>query len=55
MNTEAPRTLYDKVWYEHLVVDETADTPAILFIDLHLIHEVTTPQAFSLLLSLIHI
>jgi len=47
---EAPlRTLYEKVWHEHLVVDETPDTPAILYVDLHLIHEVTTPQAFTLL------
>ena len=43
------RTLFEKVWSEHLVRAETADTPAILYIDLHLIHEVTTPQAFSLL------
>ncbi|SVB86489.1 uncharacterized protein METZ01_LOCUS239343, partial [marine metagenome] len=33
----------------HLVREETPDTPAILYIDLHLMHEVTTPQAFSLL------
>jgi len=43
------RTLYEKLWYQHLVKDETADAPAILYIDLHLIHEVTTPQAFDLL------
>ena len=43
------RTLFDKVWGEHVVVPETDDTPAVLYIDLHLIHEVTTPQAFSLL------
>ncbi len=43
------RTLFEKVWADHVVVDETADTPAVLYIDLHLIHEVTTPQAFSLL------
>ena len=49
MSVDAPRTLYEKVWRDHLVVDETADTPAILYIDLHLIHEVTTPQAFSVL------
>jgi 3-isopropylmalate/(R)-2-methylmalate dehydratase large subunit len=46
------RTLFDKVWRAHEVVAETADTPAVLYIDLHLIHEVTTPQAFSLLRSL---
>lgn len=49
MSITAPKTLFEKVWSEHLVSKETADTPAILFIDLHLIHEVTTPQAFSLL------
>ncbi len=43
------RTLFEKVWADHVVVGETADTPAVLYIDLHLIHEVTTPQAFSLL------
>ncbi|MDA0994215.1 MAG: 3-isopropylmalate dehydratase large subunit [Proteobacteria bacterium] len=43
------RTLFEKVWSQHLVKDETPETPAILYIDLHLIHEVTTPQAFSLL------
>src|SRR4029453_615669 len=40
------KTLYDKIWDAHVVVPET-DAPAILYIDLHLIHEVTTPQAFS--------
>ena len=49
MSVEKSRTLYEKVWKDHLVIDETADTPAILYIDLHLIHEVTTPQAFSVL------
>ena len=43
------RTLYEKVWDEHIVVAESQDTPAVLYIDLHLIHEVTTPQAFALL------
>ena len=43
------RTLFEKVWAEHVVVPETAETPAVLYIDLHLVHEVTTPQAFSLL------
>jgi 3-isopropylmalate/(R)-2-methylmalate dehydratase large subunit len=45
----SPKTLFQKVWERHEVVPQTADTPAVLFIDLHLIHEVTTPQAFSLL------
>jgi 3-isopropylmalate/(R)-2-methylmalate dehydratase large subunit len=44
-----PRTLFDKVWSAHEVIAETRDTPAVLYIDLHLIHEVTTPQAFSML------
>ncbi len=43
------RTLFEKIWTEHVVVPETAETPAVIYIDLHLIHEVTTPQAFSLL------
>ncbi len=42
----APRTLYDKIWHAHLVAEE-ASGEAILYIDLHLIHEVTTPQAFA--------
>jgi 3-isopropylmalate/(R)-2-methylmalate dehydratase large subunit len=37
------------VWADHIVVDETPDIPAVLYIDLHIIHEVTTPQAFSVL------
>ena len=41
----SPRTLFQKVWNDHLVVPETPDIPAVLFIDLHLTHEVTTPQA----------
>jgi 3-isopropylmalate/(R)-2-methylmalate dehydratase large subunit len=47
----AGRTLFDKVWAAHEVVAETPDTPAVLYIDLHLIHEVTSPQAFSMLRS----
>jgi 3-isopropylmalate/(R)-2-methylmalate dehydratase large subunit len=45
------RTLFDKVWAAHEVVAETPDTPAVLYVDLHLVHEVTTPQAFSMLRS----
>jgi 3-isopropylmalate/(R)-2-methylmalate dehydratase large subunit len=41
-----PRTLFEKVWGRHLVAQEV-DSPAILYIDLHLVHEVTSPQAFS--------
>ncbi len=43
------KSLFEKVWDEHIVVPETDDAPAVLYIDLHLIHEVTTPQAFGLL------
>ena len=43
------RTLFEKVWADHIVVEESADTPAVLYIDLHIIHEVTTPQAFTVL------
>jgi 3-isopropylmalate/(R)-2-methylmalate dehydratase large subunit len=42
----APRTIVDKIWDDHVVVDEV-EAPAILAIDLHLVHEVTSPQAFS--------
>ena len=45
------RTMFDKVWTAHEVVAETADTPAVLYVDLHLTHEVTSPQAFTLLKS----
>jgi 3-isopropylmalate/(R)-2-methylmalate dehydratase large subunit len=48
----AASTLFDKVWKAHEVVPETAATPAVLYIDLHLVHEVTSPQAFSVLRSL---
>lgn len=41
-----PRTLFQKVWDDHVVVQEP-NRPAILYIDLHLIHEVTSPQAFT--------
>ena len=41
--------MLEKIWEQHEVVAETADTPAVLYIDLHLIHEVTSPQAFALL------
>jgi 3-isopropylmalate/(R)-2-methylmalate dehydratase large subunit len=44
-----PRTLFEKVWDNHLVRPQTDETPAVLYIDLHLVHEVTSPQAFTLL------
>jgi len=46
-----PSTLFDKVWAAHLVSEQTVDQPAVLYIDLHLVHEVTSPQAFSELKS----
>ena len=41
-----PRTMFEKIWDSHLVHEEPGQ-PSILYIDLHLIHEVTTPQAFD--------
>ncbi len=46
MTNPRARTLYDKIWDSHVVV-EGRETPSILYIDLHLIHEVTSPQAFA--------
>jgi len=45
--TSQPRTLFDKLWDAHIVTPETEAAPAILYVDLHLIHEVTSPQAFA--------
>jgi 3-isopropylmalate/(R)-2-methylmalate dehydratase large subunit len=42
----APRTLIEKVWQQHLVAEPVGE-PALLYIDLHLVHEVTSPQAFD--------
>ena len=41
-----PKTLYEKLWESHIVT-ESDNAPSILYIDLHLVHEVTSPQAFS--------
>ena len=41
-----PRTLFEKVWDEH-VICEPSDQPPLIYIDLHLVHEVTSPQAFD--------
>ncbi len=43
----APKTLFEKIWDAHVVAAESTDTPAILYVDLHLVHEVTSPQAFT--------
>ena len=40
------RTLFDRIWEAHLV-DEPPGQPALLYVDLHLVHEVTSPQAFE--------
>jgi len=45
------KSLFEKVWDEHIVVPESVDTPAVLYIDLHLTHEVTSPEAFNVLKS----
>jgi 3-isopropylmalate/(R)-2-methylmalate dehydratase large subunit len=44
----AGRTLFDRIWEAH-VVEERRDEPALLYVDLHLVHEVTSPQAFEAL------
>ena len=43
---DQPRTLFGKIWDEHVVTHEPS-RPAVLYIDLHLVHEVTSPQAFQ--------
>lgn len=45
-----PRTLFEKIWDNHVVIQEP-NAPAVLYIDRHLVHEVTSPQAFSELRS----
>lgn len=47
MTGTQPRTLFEKVWEHHVVRAEAPDAPAILYIDLHLVHEVTSAQAFA--------
>jgi len=44
--SKTPRTLFEKVWQQH-VVAAPANEPTIIYIDLHLVHEVTSPQAFE--------
>jgi len=43
----APTTLFEKVWEPHVVVPEADDAPGVMYVDLHLVHEVTSPQAFT--------
>ncbi|MCS6845373.1 MAG: 3-isopropylmalate dehydratase large subunit [Caldilineales bacterium] len=47
-NNGRPRTLFEKVWDAHVVAQDEG-APAVLYIDTHLIHEVTSPQAFAML------
>ena len=46
MTEQTPRTLYDKLWDRHVVHTDESGT-ALLYIDRHLVHEVTSPQAFD--------
>ena len=48
-NGQRPRTLFDKVWDSHVVRPPANGAPTVLYIDLHLVHEVTSPQAFTTL------
>jgi len=41
-----PQTLFEKIWNSHVVAQEP-ESPAVLYVDLHLVHEVTSPQAFT--------
>ena len=45
----APRTLAQKLWDDHLVARGDNGEPDLVYIDLHLVHEVTSPQAFGML------
>ena len=46
MEQNQPRTLFEKIWQSHLVREKTGE-PTLLYVDLHLVHEVTSPQAFD--------
>ena len=46
MIAAGPRTMFEKIWEQHLV-HQTSPTQSLLYIDLHLVHEVTSPQAFE--------
>ena len=47
MSEDTPRTLAEKVWADHLVKKGQGGEPDVLYVDLHLVHEVTSPQAFD--------
>ncbi len=44
--TNKPQTLFEKIWDDHVVVEEPG-IPTVLYVDIHLVHEVTSPQAFQ--------
>ena len=44
--TASPQTLFDKLWQRHLV-EQTSDAEVLLYVDRHLVYEVTSPQAFE--------
>jgi 3-isopropylmalate/(R)-2-methylmalate dehydratase large subunit len=46
-SSRSPRTLAEKIWDDHLVVKGAEGNPDLIYIDLHLVHEVTSPQAFD--------
>ena len=46
MSNQSPKTLFDKIWSDHLV-RQREDGTSLLYIDKHLVHEVTSPQAFE--------
>jgi len=46
LSNQGPKTLFDKIWSEHLV-GQREDGTNLLYIDRHLVHEVTSPQAFE--------
>ena len=46
MTNQTPKTMFEKIWEQHVVKHEE-NSPAVLYIDLHLVHEVTSPQAFQ--------
>ena len=46
MISSQPLTMFDKIWQQHLVHEEPG-RQALIYIDLHLVHEVTSPQAFE--------
>lgn len=48
-SSATPESLFDKLWNSHVVQQQTDSTPAIIYIDLHLVHEVTSPQGFDTL------